>query len=449
MTAPSENRLKRTLNFASGPIARGSIVSVAIKVTGIGLSFVQAILAARLLGAEGYGLVAVALSVAQIGATLALFGYGTLAMREIAGWLASGKQHLLGPFTRHAAGSVFVFSLLAASIILAVSTLAADRLAEYRLVLLISALIIPALALIHLLRGITQGFGEVGSAQWPGEILRPLLLIAMVLGIIALQPPLTAPQFLILFAIAGFGSALASALLVRSLLKAHLQPSPESSPTPKWLGKAAPFFALSLLAILQGEVATIMLAMFATPEQAGLYQPIARLSPIIALPTTAVMMRYAPRIAELWTSDELPRLVSINSTFTLTTTGLTIAATIALAGLGPWILLAFGAEFAGLAPLLWIIGAAQIFDAACGPVGPILMMTDKSRLALIGYSAGVLITAALGLALIPLYGASGAAYAVSGGIVTFNIIMLWMVNRYNGFDPSIMGSIFAPGAVQK
>ena len=47
-----------------GPVARGSLMSIAIRVAALGLGFLQAVLTARLLGPEGYGTVAVALSIA-------------------------------------------------------------------------------------------------------------------------------------------------------------------------------------------------------------------------------------------------------------------------------------------------------------------------------------------------------------------------------------------------
>ena len=428
---------RKATQIASGPIARGSMVSIAIKIIGLCLSFAQAVIAARLLGTEGYGLVAVALSVAQIGGTLALFGYGSLATREIAGWLSSGAQHLLVPFARHAVMMVCGLSVILAVVILATATSLEQSLAEYSEIIWICALIVPALALTQLLRGIAQGFGDVASAQWPSDILRPALVCILVIGSLAFAPHLTAKTFLALFAAAGFISVFAGGALALKHLPAHSS-STEYAENPSWIGKAAPFFGLSMLAIIQGEFATLMLAILTSPEQAGLYQPIARLTPLIALPASAAAMRYAPRISEFWNSDQKPRLAAVTRTYTLATSALTTLATLVLASLGPWLLLAFGTDFVSVAPLLWIVGAAKVFSTACGPVGYLMTMTGHTRVAGSAQLAGLVVAIVIAVATIPEHGALGAAIAVSAGLIVWDIISLIAVKRILGFDPSLL-----------
>lgn len=423
--------------LSSGPIARGSMVSVGIRVTGLVLSFAQAIVAARLLGVTGYGLVAVALAVAQIGSKFALFGYGTLAVREVAAWLATGKQFLVKPFLRQSVVIVIWVSMICAAMIWIVTTFASQALAEYASVLRVSALIIPVLALIQLFRGVAQGFGQVSNAQVPGEVLRPAMLLVMIGISLAILPQLTAPAFLVLFAIAGFGAVIVGGFFVRKHPSTK-SIAPPNAGHPAWFRESVPFFGLSLIAILQGEFATLMLALFSSVEQAGLYQPIARLTPIIALPASAAAMRYAPRISEFWSSDQMPRLVAVTRTYTAVTSGLTVIATLVLAGLGPWILAAFGSDFVGVASLLWIVGAAQIINTACGPVDDLLAMTNHAKIATISKIAGLvsaLIAAAL---LIPAQGTLGAAISVSFGLLVWNIISLIAVRRLLGFDPSLL-----------
>jgi hypothetical protein len=94
---PVPDLAKKIVALRQGPIGRATIPSIAIRVAALALGFVQAILTARLLGPEGYGLVAVALSVAtidlhgELGAILAL---------------VDGKQKL--PDTRRAGSSLSV-----------------------------------------------------------------------------------------------------------------------------------------------------------------------------------------------------------------------------------------------------------------------------------------------------------------------------------------------------
>lgn len=83
----------RITTLGGAAIARGAVASIVIRTTAIGLGFIQAVLTARLLGPEGYGIVAVALSVATVAATLSVLGLGPLAVRELARLVAkAGKS---------------------------------------------------------------------------------------------------------------------------------------------------------------------------------------------------------------------------------------------------------------------------------------------------------------------------------------------------------------------
>lgn len=122
-------------------------------------------------------------------------------------------------------------------------------------------------------------------------------------------------------------------------------------------------------------------------------------------------------------------MASITRTFTWTTTLITLLIGFGAALAGPWLMLAFGRAFVQTAPLLWIIVAAQLFNAACGPVGMILTMSGNARAALFGQVAGLAANIIIGLVLIPSYGIWAATCAMAVGIVVWNISMLVSLKR--------------------
>ena len=203
------------------------------------------------------------------------------------------------------------------------------------------------------------------------------------------------------------------------------------------LSAALPFLGLGLASILQGEINTLLLAALSTPEQTGLFQPLARIMPLLILPIQAAGIRYAPRIAELWTSGEVQRIRSITRTFTWTTTTITLALGLGICLAGPWVMLVFGPEFVDVAPLLWIIAAGQMLNAACGPVGIVLTASGHARAALWGHAAGLTVNFLAGLILIPRQGVWGATIAMVMGIVMWNCVLLVMAKRKTGIDPSL------------
>src|SRR5690606_9427459 len=145
------------------------------------------------------------------------------------------------------------------------------------------------------------------------------------------------------------------------------------------------------------------------------------------LPVQAASMRFAPRIAELWERGRRDEIERLRRIFTYSTFTLTVCLALALVACGPLLMAAFGPEFEQSARLLWIVAVAQIFNAACGPVGMLLTMRGRTRAALSGQLAGLGVNCAIGLWLIGDYGAMGAAIAMAAGIVTWNLVMFVQV----------------------
>jgi O-antigen/teichoic acid export membrane protein len=426
------------LALGRGPIARGSMVSLAVRLAGIGLSFAQAVLTARLLGAAGYGTTAVALSIAQIGATALQLGLGPLAVKTISQRLAAGDTGGVRRFVRHSLTVVGGLSLVSIGLPAAVLALSPGEPSGIELAILLGTIAIAPFAFLLLLRGIAQGLGNVGLAQWPGEVLRPGLLVAIMLAVAASGIAFGPVAFLAAVIGSATVAALAACVAALRLLNALPDSSLQETAASPALGMALPFLGIGLVAILQGEMATLMLGSLATAEQTGLFQPVARLAPLVVLPMNAMAMSYTPRFAELWQRGECERATRATHMFTLTAFAAGIAIFLAIYLLAPFILGLFGPEFEAVTPLLRIFAAGQLFVAACGPAGAIITMIGRSRDALWAFLAGLVLQIALGVVLIPQSGAYGAVISLTAGTALAWLLMLLAARKAGGFDPSLI-----------
>jgi O-antigen/teichoic acid export membrane protein len=427
--------------LASGPIAKASGVSLAIRLAGLGLSFAQAVLTARLLGPDGYGTVAVVMSIVSILAAVCQFGLGELAVREIAARLAIEDTSGIRAFTRFATVSVVLLSL-GASVALALIALGGTQVpAHYRGVLEIGALVVAPYALISLLRGIAQGFGRIALAQVPGELVRPAGLVLFMSVAAFVGWSFAAPDYLYVMAVvASFAALLAGGWLWRDE-RARLSGRANWGESRQHAAASLPFLGLAITSILQGEINTLFLGWLAGPHETGLFQPISRLTPVLTLAVQAAGMRYAPRMSEFWQRGEIERIRAVTATFTWTTTLATFVAALVIAGAGPWLMLVFGPEFRESAPLLWYVAGAQVFSAACGPVAMLLMMGGRSGLVLGGVIVGLIVNAALDVTLIPILGIKGAIVGLVVGVIIWNLILLAAVKVKYLFNPSLIGLI--------
>ena len=433
--------LAKARKLASGQIARASALSLTVTLAGLAIAFVQAVLTARLLGATNFGTVAVAMSVVQILGVLCLSGFGDLAVREIARRIAGADAGGTAAFLRHAVLVVLALSIAAAIVVALVASATSVVRIEYRPTLEIGALLVAPIAFIGLFRGTSQGFGRIVQAQTPGELVRPAAMV-LPMGAVALLGLRLGPTdyMWLAFAAAAIAAIVGAAWLLRSEWARLRSPSQVETRAAPLLA-ALPFLGLGLTGMLQAQINTLLLGWLASPYDAGLFQPIVRLAPLFTLAGQAAGMRYAPRVAEHWQKGERDRIRWVTRTFTWTTSLLTLTAALAVAGSGPWLMRIFGPEFRQVAPLLWIIAAAQVFNAACGPVGYLLTMSGAGARALAGQLAGLAVNALAGILLIPTYRALGAATAMAAGIVVWNLVMLPMAARRHGFDPTAVGAV--------
>lgn len=429
----------RLTALRKGPIARGSLTSMLIRVVALGVGFAQAILAARLLGAEGYGIVSVAIAVATLAATLSVMGLGPLAVRELAKYLTRADWGRLRGFLRFALGAVLVASVLAGSVIaaLALGTTLFDP--AFRTAIALAGALVPLIALVLLFKGLAQGFGRVAAAQLPGEVLRTGVMVALLASFALAAHALGTLAYIGLAAIAAASAAVAGAIAVGRIVSSSVPAARPRREAQAWSRAAAPFLGIAVAIIVLEEVNTLMLGWLAGPAEAGLFQPVARLAPLMLIGTQAVMISYAPRVAALWTQSELAALAGITRLVTLATALTAVAVCGSIVLVGPRLLAAFGPEFGASLPALWWIAAAQVIGASCGPVAMLLTMTGHQNRALAGQLAALMVNFGLGWWLIPEHGALGAAQAMAAGIVTWNLTMLIGVRLALGFDPSVAG----------
>lgn len=436
--------LGHALALTRGPIARASAISLGIRLVGLALSLLQAILIARLLGPVGYGAVATILSSAQVLATLAMFGLGPMAVRDVPAHKSEGSDSELAAYLRLSITITLVLSCALAAMTVFAVIPALGSAPGFGDKLAFAGIVVIPLALLALLRGWAQGFGRVANAQIPGEVLRPGLMILVMLTAMASGYVFTQRAYLVTAIVAAITAVVLSlALLWRSDLRLLPHPS-KSAGLDNTTFAALPFLGLGLASMLQGEINTLLLAALATPEQTGLFQPIARIALLLTLPVQAAGMRYSPRIAELWKSGDHDRLRSITHTFTWTTALVTLALGLAVAICGPWLLLVFGRDFVEGAPLLWIIATAQIFNAACGPIGVIYTMTGRAWMPIIGQLIGLSINIAIGATFIPAYGATAAAFGILAATLAWNLLLVVAMRHQLGLDPSLFGLICKP-----
>lgn len=436
---PFPASVKAIAALRKGPIARGALSIIAIRVTAIGLWFLQAVLMARLLGPGGYGVVAVALSVVAIAATVTMLGLGQLAVREVAQLSAREDWGGLRGFLRFSTLTVFAFSTLAAIgiAVLAAATELFDP--AFRTEIMLATLLVPLVAMLLVLRGGCQGFGRIVAAQAPGELLQPGILVGALGLLLLTATALTTTDYIAIAIAAALAATITAAASLRRIVT-MIVPASRSRMAPRdWGRAAAPFLGITVFGIVGTEANTLILGGMAGPVEAGLFQPIARIALIMMIATEAVSMPLAPRLAEMWERRDLQGIRRLFRHSTVVAVGGTVAVSIALLVLAPYILGAFGRDFLVNEHLLVWIALAQILNAACGAAGLLLAMAGKMKLRILAQGVTMAVQICFGLVLIGPYGAEGATAALVAAILVWSLANWFFARRALGVETSLLG----------
>ena len=435
----SADRLLQQL-FADLPDhARGTF---ALRVSAVGLEFIALLVLARVLDAEAYGSYALAMTLVAIFAVPAAVGFDRLVVRELAAFSALGDwPHAHGLLRR---GMLIV---IAASAVAAVATWITGRLVlrpgalDASRAILLASMLVPLLALARLRQAALQGLGHVTAGLAPEFIVQPAIVIVLAV-FLALAPALPRSATLAV----GFQFAAAAAALVlgawtlRRRMPAGIRDAAPSYRTRAWWNAGVAFMGLVMMTTVLTSVDTLLVGRLNGHAEAGTYKVASQLAMLVGLPLTAISVAMAPVIAALHASGRIEELRVRSRAAARIIAAAAAAVALAVAVAGPWILAAFGQEFAaGYFPAL-ILSAAYLVHSAMATSGYLLIMTAHERVVMVAFAAGAALNIVGGLVLIPGFGLIGAAASSAVSLCLVSILCAMLARKKLGIDATVFAS---------
>lgn len=411
-------------------LAGAATGTFALKVLYAGLSFLAAVLLARLLGAREYGAYAFSMAWVAVLGICAVAGMDRLLVREIAKLEPERAWSPMRGLLRRANQLVAAASVGVAGIAAIGGGLLLDP--PLRSPFLVAMAIVPILALSLLRQAAMQGLHRVARGMLPESLVRPglLVLLGAVAAVASLD--LDAPEAVGLTVLAGTISFCFGVLLLRTHLPAEVRAATPTYESRAWIGSALALTLLGAVTIIDTQSGTVLLGLLAGPEEAGVYAAAMRLAEVVSFVLLAVNAPLAPHVSRLYAAgriDELQRLVTRAAKAILL---LTAPLVVLLLALGDLPLLLFGDEFASGEDALAILALGQLFNAMMGSVGILLIMTGHERDVLVAVSCATLLGLGLAAALIPTLGVEGAAIGRVASLVTWNVALTVITYRRIG-----------------
>lgn len=407
----------------------GAAAALSMHLVGATLSFLVSLLLAKLIGAVGLGIYFLCVTSTEIFSTISRLGLENSALKFISIANASDERGTIATVYRRCVG-LAAFSAcilgLPAWAILVWLPIGASHHAEFTSLIPFLMIALIPVTVLSVQTEAFKAIGRPGAAVFTQTVLPQAVLLLLVV-VLELQNRTTLAAVLASYASAFILAMLLAFVRWGFIVKDFFRKA--SFSTAVLLGTSLPILIVTSLNLVVAWTDTMVLGILSTPEQLGVYGVALRISATVAFILIAINSVVAPQFAGLHSSGrhaELEILARRSSFWTLV-------------GAAPLILIfiifptqilgLFGEQFEAGAWPLRLLALAQIVNVSTGQLTSLLIMTGHEKLMRNNMIFSAALNFAGNLALVPLFGALGAAIATAVSISVMKLIA-WRIARH-------------------
>ena len=408
---------------------------------------VIAVLLARLLGAEQYGLYNLAISVAALASGLALLGLDSALVRYVA--ISASRRDEAGLWGALQVGvgiSMLLSVVISTGLFALAYPIAEQTFHEPRLapLLQLASIIVPLLTLSETLAGASRGFKRMEYPAIAQSIAQPVirLILVVVLAVVGLN----AAHAIVIYGLADGCASLIMLFYLNRLFSLKRPLHTARRDTRAILGFSLPLWLSQLMHQFRNNAQTLLLGSFNTVTSVGIFSVASQLNTFGGLFSSSINIASKPIIAELHDRGDREQMGRIYRTTTKWSLMLQLPIFLIVVLFAEPILSVFGESFRTGAAALVVLACADLAHVGTGMGGIILDMTGHTRLKLVNSIIRLILYLGLDVLLIPGWGLMGAAVAVLLGEIAVNLLVLleaYILFRLLPYDRSTLKPIAA------
>lgn len=422
-----------------------SVLSLAIKLSTAGLTYLMLVVLARCMSEVEYGLFAVGFSLATILAIASGMGQQTAILRFWPEHEVKSDQHgakaALGAgwaLTLGTSLAITLLLLLLTWIYASVTTTEIDSLLH----IFAAALLIIPMAAAEYGSAALRSQGSVLTSMLPRDLVWRALVPLITFYIFVLGYDLSGVQALLITAFILAGLMIAQFLLGRKL--GYYNAVSFNSVRNYWRarGNSSRWFFLGTVAdSVALNIDIVFVGFFITAQSAGLYFNASRTAGLMTLFLFAASRVVAPMLARHYHANELMKARAMISYCTWTGFLFSLFVFALYIFFGEGILSLFGEEFTEGKIILLVISLGLLVDAATGPTRIVFTMTGHERTYVRIFGQIILLGLCIQLVVIPTFGLLAAAIVTAITRAASQIALVLWARHFIGIDPSIIGML--------
>lgn len=422
-----------TSSDGDGRASRNALIAFLIRVISAAIAFVSQIIMARMMGQHEYGIfVFVWVMVILIG-NLSCLGFHSAQIRFLPQFEAVNDVERIRGLTATAR----IFALFSSTGVMITGLAALQVFGHviepfYVMPLFIALFILPMIALGDTMEGTARANSWAVVALSPTYIIRPVLILLFMLGAVWMGAPKTAETALLASLAAAYLTTIAQFFNITRRLDRRFEKGPARVEFGSWFKVAVPIFFIEGFIFLLTNSDTVVTGLFLAPAQVAIYFAASKTMALVQFVYFSVKAATAPHFSALFTSDDKAALAEFSgrSVRWVFWPSLLVGLTALLAG--DFLLGMFGEGFTAGYPIMAILFLGIMCKASVGPGEVLLTMAGEQSLCVKLYVVALAANIGLNVALIPLYGIEGAAYAAALAMLVEAILLHVAVRRRLG-----------------
>lgn len=412
----------------------------AIRVISAGLAYVVQILLARWMGGSDYGVYVYVWTWVLLFGSILDFGIAIGAQKLIPEYRAHGDLDALRGFLSGSRWLTLAASSTVALTLAAVIWLITPWLDPATVTpLYIGCTILPPFVVANTQDGIARSYDWIPLAQLPQFIVRQTLIIGFVAGTFALGVGIDATAAMVASSAAVWLAMTGQLLVLNRRLAGIVPHGGKTHDLRGWIAVSLPIMMVEGFYLLLSYCDVLLLQQFRPAAEVGLYFAVIKTVALVSFVHFAMASTTAHRFTTYHANGDRDGLAAYVAHASRWTFWPTVAATLTLLAFGKPLLWLFGPQFVAGYDIMFIAVIGLVVRSATGPVERLLNMLGHQYLCALTYALAFIANVILCLALIPDYGAHGAAAATSIALTFETVLLFWMAKRATGLNVLAFG----------
>ncbi|MEO6388432.1 MAG: oligosaccharide flippase family protein [Croceibacterium sp.] len=417
-------------------ITRGGLTGIIAAVGNRALTIASAIVLARLLGSDGYGIYATAIAAMMILAVLAEFGMYVLLVREVSSAHARAAWGEILGMCLSAVRFTLSVSVIVAALGCAViwmTPLIASTPEKWAFTLMLGLL--PINTLYRLGSATLYGLRYVALAQVTEQFLLPAIAFASFATIYLAVGPGIRPAYALG---AQIGSGALALLMIGLIVYSALAPSranfAQLVPASRFQVRALPFLIMGAAGTITQQLDTLIVSLMMTNSDTAHYRVASQAATLTWFGVQILQSISSPYFARLFQQGDMHSLRRLYHWNTVLAVASATPVLLLFIFAGRWVIdITFGSEFEGAQPLMIVLSAGYLINVMCGPAGSLLAMTGEERWASRAFVIMSALAILISLSLVNLVGAIGVAFGTAFGFAGYHLVLRVHIRRRMGF----------------